>query len=174
MRALLLAILLLLSGPLAAGEIAVDLFVAPDCPIARSYSPEIERLHQTYLDRGVKFRLVFPDRDLGEDEVRRHLGEFGLTVPFVIDRNHAFVKRAKATATPEAVVFDAEGQIVYRGRIDDRYTAYGKRLSAATEHYLRDALEAVLSGRKPVVTETTPIGCLIEDDGGGEAAVKGR
>ena len=49
----------------------------------------------------------------------------------------------------------------YRGRIDDTYFGYGKRRFAATHHDLRDALEAVLSG-KPVHERTTEaIGCFI-------------
>lgn len=140
----------------------VDLFVATDCPIANGYAPEIERLHLAYREKGVAFRLVFPDRDLAEDEVRRHLADYGITAPFVIDRDHALVKRAKATTTPEAVLFDRTGGILYRGRIDNRYSDLGDRRGTVTELYLRDALDAVLSGKKPPVPETVPIGCLIE------------
>ncbi len=92
----------------------VDLFVATDCPIANGYAPEIERLHLAYREKGVAFRLVFPDRDLAEDEVRRHLADYGITAPFVIDRDHALVNRAKATTTPEVVLFDRTGGILYR------------------------------------------------------------
>lgn len=164
MRRRFLSLLLAVSGGLAAAEpLSVDLFLATDCPIARAYSPEIERLHLAWRERGVAFRLVFPDRDLDEETLRRHLAEYGLTAPFVLDRDRALVKRAGATTTPEAVVFDAEGRIVYRGCIDNRYSALGSRLAEATALYLRDALEAAAGGRKPAISETAPIGCLIED-----------
>jgi len=149
--------------PAAAKSVAsVDLFVAPDCPIANAYAPEVERLHLAYREKGVAFRLVFPDRDLAEDGVRRHLADYGITAPFVIDRDHALVKRAKATTTPEAVLFDRTGGILYRGRIDNRYSDLGDRRGTVTEFYLRDALDALLSGEKPPVTKTAPIGCIIE------------
>jgi hypothetical protein len=93
----------------AAHLFTVDLFVATDCPIANGYAPEIERLHLAYREKGVAFRLVFPDRDLAEDEVRRHLADYGITAPFMIDRDHALLKRAKATTTPEVVLFDRTG-----------------------------------------------------------------
>ncbi len=163
MRTLFLTLLLVGVCRSAAGEpVSVDLFLAADCPIANRYAPEIERLHLAYRERGVVFRLVFPDRDLDERTVRRHLAEYGLTAPFVIDRDRALVNRAKATITPEAVVFDPEERIVYRGRIDNRYASLGKRLAEATEFHLRDAIEAVLSGRRPAVAETDAVGCLIE------------
>lgn len=140
----------------------VDLFVAPDCPIANGYAPEIERLHLAYREKGVVIRLVFPDRDLEEGAVRKHLADYGITAPFVIDHDHALVKRASATTTPEAVLFDRTGAIIYRGRIDNRYSDLGDRRGTVTEFYLRDAIEAVLSGKAPAIARTTPIGCLIE------------
>jgi hypothetical protein len=170
MKRSLACLFLALAADLGAAEPAaaaktmasVDLFVAPDCPIANGYAPEIERLHLAYREKGVAFRLVFPDRDLTEDEVRRHLADYGITAPFAIDRDHALVKRAAATTTPEAVVFDGEGVIVYRGRIDNRYSDLGDRRATVTETYLRDALESVLSGNLPVIAKTPPLGCLIE------------
>jgi thiol-disulfide isomerase/thioredoxin len=140
----------------------VDLFVATDCPIANGYAPEIERLHQAYRTKGISFRLVFPDRDLTEETVRRHLAAYGLTLPFMIDRDHALVKRASATTTPEAVVFDPKGLVLYQGRIDNRYSDLGDRRDTVTEFHLSDALDAVLAGKRPSVAKTEPIGCLIE------------
>lgn len=152
--------------PLAAGPAVplatVDLFVATDCPIANGYAPEIERLHQTYQAKRISFRLVFPDRDLTEETVRCHLADYGLTLPFTIDRDHALVKRASATTTPEAVIFDPEGRVLYQGRIDNRYSDLGDRRGTVTEFYLRDALDAILAGKKPSVARTEAIGCLIE------------
>jgi len=31
-----------------------------------------------------------------------------------------------------------------------------------SQHYLRDALDAVLSGQEPVVSETPPVGCTVK------------
>ncbi|MCB1206267.1 MAG: redoxin family protein [Verrucomicrobiae bacterium] len=151
-----------LSTPPTSPKASVDLFVATDCPIANACAPEIERLYQAYKTKGVDFRLVFPDRDLDEGEVRQHLADFGLNVPFVIDRDHAFVKRGGATVTPEAVVYNRLGAIAYRGKIDNRYTDFGDRRITVSEFYLRDALDAVLSGKTPAIERTAAIGCLIE------------
>lgn len=151
-----------LSAPPAAPGVSVDLFVAPDCPIANACAPEIERLYQSYRTKGVAFRLVFPDRDLDEREVRRHLADFGLTMPFLIDRDHAIVERGGATVTPEAVVYGRDGAIVYRGRIDNLYSDLGDRRGTVTEFYLRDALDAVLAGRMPPIERTAAVGCFIE------------
>ena len=152
----------LLSLEAAEPVATVDLFVATDCPIANSYAPEIERLHLAYGPKGIAFRLVFPDHDLSEEAVNRHLAQYGIPGPFVIDRDHALVKRAAANTTPEVVLFDPKGAILYRGRIDNRYSDLGDRRNTVTEPYLRNALDAVLSGKEPPLSATPPIGCLIE------------
>jgi hypothetical protein len=166
MKPIACLLLLALAVPLAAGPAAplatVDLFVATDCPIANGYAPEIERLHRSYLGKGIPFRLVFPDDDLTEEKVRSHLADYGLTLPFEIDRDHSLVKRAKASTTPEVVVFGPAGEILYQGRIDNRYSDLGDRRGTVTEFYLREALDAILAGRKPPISKTEAIGCLIE------------
>lgn len=161
----LLSLLLLLLAPLrldASPVASVDLFVATDCPIANGYAPEFERLYQVYRKNGIAFRLVFPDRDLTDEVVKQHLADYAVTIPFVVDRDRSLVKRATATTTPEVVVYDREGSIVYRGRIDNRYFDLGDRRGTVTEFYLRDALDALLAGRKPALARTDAIGCLIE------------
>jgi len=68
--------------------------------------------------------------------------------------------------TPEAAVFVPGGpraRLVYRGRIDDRYVAFGRVRAAPTTHDLEDAVAATLAGR-PVPHDVTPaVGCFIPD-----------
>lgn len=163
MRVLPVAILsLFYAAALSADEVEVQFFVAPDCPIVNSYAPEIERLFHEYQGRGVGFLLVYPDRDLEESTVKKHLADYSLTLPFEIDHKHTRVEAVNATTTPEVVVFDAKGAVRYRGKIDDRYSELGDRKATVSATYLRDAIEALLAGHAPPVTATEPIGCLIE------------
>ena len=64
--------------------------------------------------------------------------------------------------TPEAVVFGKSGEILYRGRIDDNYAAFGKKRALATHHDLANALDAIAAGRPIKQKETKAIGCLIQ------------
>ena len=48
----------------------------------------------------------------------------------------------------------------YRGAVDDQY-AVGAAKPAPTEHYLKDALDAVLAGRTPEPARTEAPGCLV-------------
>jgi len=77
------------------------------------------------------------------------------------DLSFELVEQTGVTIAPEVAVVSPEGKCLYRGRIDNLYAALGKRRIKATQHDLRDALDAILKGI-PVPQETTKsIGCYI-------------
>lgn len=80
----------------------------------------------------------------------------------LLDPQHQLVKFARATVTPEAVVIGKNGQVLYRGRIDDGYVAFGKKRAIATEHDLIEVLDTLTAGKPLKKTETKAIGCLIQ------------
>jgi tetratricopeptide (TPR) repeat protein len=141
----------------------VLLFTSTDCPISNRYAPEVRRLHDRFAPEGVRFVLVYANPSDRPQAIRQHVTTFGYPAEAVRDPRHALVRRAQATVTPEAAVFDAMGRLAYRGRIDDRYVDFGVDRPAPTQRDLLDALTAVLDG-KPVTTPTTrAIGCFIVD-----------
>lgn len=137
-------------------------FVGTDCPIANAYAPEVARIVAAYSRKSVVFAVAYPLPDLKPAEARRHAREYGLSCPVIVDADRGLARRLGATTTPEAVVLCARGEVVYRGRIDDRYSRPGgPRREVPTRHDLRDALDAVLAGR-PVPAPWPPaVGCDI-------------
>ena len=71
------------------------------------------------------------------------------------------MKATGAKVTPEAVVVDSTGKIVYRGRINNFYEDFGKPRRVVTEHDLRDALKAVLAGKPAPKPRGECVGCFI-------------
>ena len=138
---------------------SVLIFYWHDCPVCNSYAPEINRLYAGYTN--FSFYIVQIDPDLTSEGAKEHAKQYELRPPVLLDSGHRLVKLAKATVTPEAVVFGKDRQILYRGRIDDLYAAIGKRRPAATHHDLIDALNAIGSGNRVKKSETKVIGCLI-------------
>ena len=143
--------------------VAVLLFVQTDCPISNRYAPTMARLHAHFEPQGVAFYLVYPDRREDAAAIRRHVREYGLPGQALLDVHHALVKRVGATVTPEAVVLGARGNVVYRGRIDDRYAALDQARPQPTRNDLANALEAALVGRPADPSATEAIGCFIAD-----------
>lgn len=147
------------------GQLALTvlIFISTDCPVSNRYAPEIARLHDEFTRRGVHFRLVYPNPLDVDAAIQQHLDEYGL--PHVAERDpaHTLVRLAGATITPEAAVFDAQGKIVYRGRIDDRFVELGRERPAATVHDLRNALSALVAKRAIPRARTQAVGCYIAD-----------
>jgi hypothetical protein len=77
------------------------------------------------------------------------------------DLDRTLTKKAGATITPEAAVFSAAGEMLYRGRINNLYASLGKQRRQATEHDLRRALDEALAGKAVSTPRTQAVGCYL-------------
>jgi hypothetical protein len=144
-------------------HVLVLAFVRIDCPISNRYSPTLRKLCDEFARQGTSFYLVYPEPTATPERIREHQREFDLGMPAIRDPDHVLVKRAGARITPEAAVFNREGELVYRGRIDNRHVDFGRTRAAPTTHDLRDAIDSTLSNQIVSVPETEAVGCFIAD-----------
>ncbi|MEM9479985.1 MAG: redoxin domain-containing protein [Verrucomicrobiota bacterium] len=144
-----------------AAKVTVLIFTATDCPVANYFQPTIRRLHEAFAEKGVVFFQVYPDRDTDQESAKDHAKDYEITTTQVLDPSQSLAKRAGATKTPEAVVFNADGKAVYRGRIDDTYADLGKKRPKPKSHDLNDAIKVALSGKSSELVETEAVGCFI-------------
>ncbi len=153
-----------LLSPEARGSTATVLaFVAPDCPISNAYAPELERIHREYAPRGVGFCLVYVGEGTSRETAALHAALYGYSCPISVDASRELVRRTGAAVTPEVAVVSADGDILYLGRIDDRYPELGVARTVPSTRDLRDALDAVIGGRAVPVARTRAVGCFIAD-----------
>jgi hypothetical protein len=136
-------------------ETTVLAFISVDCPISNRYLPELEKLRKSH--DGVAFWHVYPNAKETPEAIAEHRREYGIETAFVRDPEHALVGLAKATVTPEAAVFDHDKKLRYRGRIDDRYIAFGKYRQEPQKRDLALALDERSAG----LVTTDAIGCAI-------------
>ena len=139
----------------------VLVFISSDCPIANFYQPSLRRLAKQFEAKGVPFFQVHPDSEVDPEAARKHVRDFEISVPVMIDEEQKLTKKLEAKTTPEVFVLTPDGKAAYRGRIDDTYTTFGKRRPTPTKHDLKEALEAILAGKKIAVPVTDSIGCRI-------------
>ena len=123
------------------------------------YSPDFSRIAKTYADRGVLVYGVHCDPGVSAADAAQHAHEYGLKFPLLLDPQQKLAAAVGARTTPEAFVLTPEGKVIYRGRIDDRYSLNGKRRDEPTRHDLEDAIDAALAGKTPEVQETKAFGC---------------
>jgi len=141
----------------------VLVFTTTDCPISNRYAPEIKRLAERYGGRGVRFWIVYPVPGDTPEKIRAHMSQLGLSLPVARDTAFTLVKRTGVGVTPEVAVIDRGGEMIYRGRVDDRYVDFGVDRPAPTTHDLDQALANLLAG-KPVEPKTTQaVGCILSD-----------
>lgn len=142
-------------------DFTVYVFMAQRCNICKYYTPALKELHADFSGEGVHFEGVFPNAHSTPEEIAAFDAEFDIPFPLHPDQE-GLTARYGATVTPEVVLIDAQGTVLYQGRIDNSYVRVGKRRTRTTSSELKDALKAVTSG-KPVKTPTAPaIGCIIE------------
>jgi peroxiredoxin len=139
----------------------VVLFVTIDCPIGNSYVPELNRIRETYAPRGVVMWAVQADPGVSEAAVAKYAADFRYTFPVLLDPSQILVKHAGATITPQAAIFAPDGKLLYLGRIENRVEDFGKSRPKATVPDLRNALDAVLSGKPVSPDRTKSVGCSI-------------
>jgi hypothetical protein len=149
--------------PFAQGQTntVVLIFMSVDCPISNRYAPVVQRLCERFASRPVRFWLVQPEDKVPIEQTRRHLREFGYSCSLLRDPQHVLVRKSKVTTMPEAAVFSPAGELIYHGRLDNRYVDFGKMRPQATEHDLQDAIEAALNGKAPARDSAPAIGCTI-------------
>ena len=153
-------------------KVVVLVFVSTDCPIANAYHPYLTKLYQRYQAKSVNFYLVHSSAEITVEAAEKHVKEYNLEIPVVLDRDQSLARRVSVTVTPEAVVLGrSENDPIYQGRIDNLYADYGKKRASATEHYLRDALDQFLAGENIKTRRTKPIGCFISFEDEGPAAL---
>ncbi len=159
------------SGPLgkledpfqSVAKVRVLLFVRTDCPITNRYAPELKRIAAEFQNQSVEFWLVYPDKNETPQAIEKHRSEYQLPGTPVRDPEQTLAKRAQATVSPQAAVFDHGGRLLYSGRIDDRYLDFGKSRPEPSTHDLELAIRAVLAGKPVAQSRTKAIGCYLAD-----------
>ena len=147
---------------MASLAVIVLLFIRTDCPIANRYAPELERLHALYAPKGIEFRLIYVEPNLTPTQIEAHRQEYGYIIPAFPDPGRRQQRQAHIRVTPEAAVF-AQGQLVYHGRIDDRYLDFGKTRPQPLHRDLADTLAALAAGKTVKPHETKAFGCAVQD-----------
>src|SRR5215468_3824978 len=136
-------------------------FIGAECPISNRYAPEINRLVAAYSAQGVAFYGVHSDPDIGPAVALRHAQDYGFDFPVLLDPAQTLASRTGVILTPTAVILSPGGELLYRGRIDNRYLDFGRYRDAGVKPDLRLALDAVVAGKPITEKYTKPIGCAL-------------
>ncbi len=142
-------------------ELTVYIFLGHQCPICQKYGHKLRTFHNQFEQQNIDLIGVVPLRDVGLLTIAEYAALYRFEFPVLSDKQRILTDVFGATVTPEVVVVDNNGDLIYRGMIDNWFYALGKYRRVTTEYYLEDALSAYLEGNEITVKETEPIGCFI-------------
>jgi hypothetical protein len=139
------------------------IFTCNHCPFAKGWEQRIAELGATYAKKGIGVLLINANDPAmhAEDDfagTQARAKSLGLAVPYVVDDTSNVARAFGASVTPEAFLFDAGGKLAYHGTIDDNH----RDPSKVEKRYLKDALDAVVAGKRPAVPESKGLGCGIK------------
>ena len=138
------------------------LLVRVDCPISNRYAPEVQRLAEAFADTADCW-LVYSDPDETFAQIQAHVEDYGYPFGALRDPEQRLAARVGARVTPEVAVFGPARELVYVGRIDDRYVEFGRARPAATVRDLELVLTALAAGEAPPQRRTEAVGCPLPE-----------
>jgi peroxiredoxin len=150
----------------AASKAVVVVFVNHYCPNGRIYGQRLQDLTTAYAGKGVRFIYISPTISMedGGPSVKalvQQVPPTGEPLHVYPDARHQVTNQFGATKVPEVYVLQASNGgflLKYKGAIDDN----PQLESGVREHYLRNALEAVLANRPVPAPEKRAFGCMIK------------
>src|SRR5229473_6849620 len=140
----------------------VVVFSCNHCPYVQAYEYRMVQLQKDYSAKGVTLVAINSndDSDYPEDSypnMIKRAKEQGFNFPYLRDETQEIARKYGAICTPHVFLFNEQRVLSYKGRIDDN-----RNPNDVKSHDLRNAIDALLSGKTPAVQVTRPFGCSIK------------
>ncbi|HKZ43728.1 MAG TPA: redoxin domain-containing protein [Anaerolineales bacterium] len=137
------------------GKPLLLVFWSAECPQSERADQELEKNKQSWHD-SVKIVRIASNRNesLG---MLREIADLRRLKPILWDKDQKAADLMDAKTTPHCFLFDKKGCLEYQGAFDD--LTFRRR--EASQLFVVDAINAILDGKTPEITETQPYGCTI-------------
>ncbi len=152
------------SQSLLGGPASVVVFICNHCPYVVHIREELARFGRWCESLGVKVVAVssndvatYPQD--GPEQMAAEARRVGYPFPYLYDESQDVARAFRAACTPDCYVFDADGKLAYRGQFDDSRPGTGKPV---TGRDVRQAIEALVAGKRPAPDQRPSIGCSLK------------
>ncbi len=144
----------------------VIIFTCNHCPYSKAYENRIIAIDKKYKNQGYPVIAINPNNpevnpDDSFENMQIRAREKGFTFPYLIDRDQKIYPQYGATKTPHVFLLQKEQDsniVKYIGAIDDNY----KDAALVKNHFLDNAIKALISGEEIKEKTTVAIGCSIK------------
>ncbi len=140
----------------------VVVFTCNHCPVAQAYERRLIDFANSHKDKGVAVVAISSNdpeivpQDSFENMLRQAKGK-KYPYPYLFDPDQTVARAYGATVTPHIFLLDGDRKLAYKGAVDDNDNA-----GRVKEHWLKDALDALLGGKTPERAVTKERGCSIK------------
>ncbi|UCH60461.1 MAG: redoxin domain-containing protein [Anaerolineales bacterium] len=137
------------------GQLVIINFWSAECPHVARTDSELAKLREAWGDQ-VVLLLIASNVNEPPELLRTVANARDLSL-ILHDADHQVADSYRALTTPHYFIIDSEGILRYQGAFDD----ITFRQRTATRFYIRQAVEAILTGKQPNPEQTRTYGCTI-------------
>lgn len=144
----------------SSSPVVVVAFLGTECALAKLYGPRLQELSAAYADQNVQLIGINANRQDTLTEIAGWARRHQITFPILKDQRNKVADLFGAIRTPEVFVLNQQREVQYWGRIDDQY-GIGVVRDQVDNAWLKDSIDALLSGKDLEVTMVEAVGCHI-------------
>lgn len=146
----------------AANNQAIVLMAHEDSRDVRRAYGDLSDLMEQFADQPVAFYLIDSTGVEDKLEMREVADDADIELPILMDETQLVAKELGIERATDIVILDpASLSVVFRGALNDRW-AEGSRSRRASEHYVADALTAMLADQEISATQVASKGDAID------------
>jgi peroxiredoxin len=151
------------------GKYVVLEWFNPECPFVKKHygSGNMQKLQEEYTGKGVVWLTIDSNAPGSEGNMTPEQAEKVTAAwkthqtALLLDPEGKAGRAYGAKNTPNMVIINPEGKIIYRGAIDSKATPNPSDIPSST-NYVKAALDQSLSGKSVSTPETKPYGCSVK------------
>ena len=151
------------------GKYVVLEWFNPECPFVKKHygSDNMQKLQQEYTDKGVVWLTIDSNAagtegNMTPEQAQKIMASWKThQTALLLDPESAVAKLYGAKNTPNMVVINPEGKIVYDGAIDSKASPNPADIPSST-NYVKAALDESLGGKSVSNPTTKPYGCSVK------------
>src|SRR3954453_14894898 len=151
------------------GKYVVLEWFNPECPFVKKHygSGNMQKLQQEYTSKGVVWLTIDSnppglEGTLPPEQAEQKRSEWKTKQSaLLLDPEGKVGQLYGAKNTPDMVIINPEGKIVYEGAIDSKATPNPADISSST-NYVKVALDETMSGKSVTTPQSRPYGCSVK------------
>jgi peroxiredoxin len=151
------------------GKYVVLEWFNPECPFVKKHygSGNMQKLQQEYTGKGVVWLSIASsapgtEGSLTPEQAEKTMGEWKTRqTALLLDPEGKAGRAYGAKNTPDMIVINPEGKIVYEGAIDSKATPNPADIPSST-NYVKVALDESMAGKPVSTSATKPYGCSVK------------